>query len=88
MREDGKISAGQLFTLAFLSRIIIMITVDSRLSGGQDLLDLTFSALWYLGLNLVLILPVWLLHRRYPKLDILEVSCYSLGKWGKGAAVL
>lgn len=88
MRQDGKISAGQLFTLAFLTRVIIMLTVDSRVAGGKNLQDLALSALCYLGLNLVLILPVWFLHRRYPELDILKASGYAFGRAGAGVAVL
>ncbi len=88
MRQDGKISAGQLFTLAFLTRVIIMLTVDSRTAGGKNLQDLSLSALCYLGLNLVLILPVWFLHRRYPQLDILEASGYAFGKAGGVVAIL
>lgn len=88
MNQTGKISAGQLFTLAFLTRVIMMLTVDSRVAGGKNLQDLTLSALCYLGLNLVLILPAWFLHRRYPELDLLEISGYAFGKAGGLIALL
>ena len=88
MRQDGKISAGQLLMLAFLTRIIIMISVDSQLAGGKNLLDLSLSAVCYLGLNLVLILPAWMLHKRYPELDLLDAASYGLGKAGQITALL
>ena len=80
MRRKGCISAGQLFTLAFLTRLIMMVTVDSRLAGGGSLLDLCLSAVLYLGLNLLFILPAWLLHRRWPELDVIQIAGYGLGR--------
>ncbi len=88
MSRDGKISAGQLFMLTFMTRLIIMLTVNARLTGGKNLLDLSISAVAYMALNLLLIIPAWILRRRYPNMDVLDAAEYGLGKWGKGIAAL
>lgn len=88
MRETGKISANQLFTIAFLMRIVIAITIDSRLVGGNNLLDLAVSGVLFLVLNLILILPTWFLHKKYPDLDIIDAAQFGLGKLGIAVAIV
>ena len=82
IREKNFISALQLFTALFICRLIIMLTINAQLAGGGCFIDNTVSALIACLLNFILIIPLWLLYRRRPTLDLLDESFYLLGKFG------
>lgn len=78
--KETKIGAGQLCAIAFLSRPIIMLTLNAAVLGGDAVLDNALSAVLILILGLLSAVPVFLLFARYPDLDILKLS---RGIWGR-----
>lgn len=82
VKQQHFISAGQLFSLLFIGRIIIVLTINAQLAGGDSILDNTVSAVFALALNFVLIIPLWLLYRRRPALNVLDSSYFLFGKIG------
>lgn len=82
MQKQYSISAGQLFSILFVNRCVIMLTYNTLLGGGENMMDNILSALLALGLNFILILPLYFLHRRNPKENVLESSERLLGKPG------
>lgn len=81
-REQHNISAGQLFSILFINRSVIILTYNTLLGGGENMMDNILSALLALGLDFVLILPLYFLHRRHPRENILDNSACLLGKVG------
>ena len=82
MQKRYCISAGQLFAILFVNRSVIMLTHNTLLGGGENMMDNILSALLALGLNFVLILPLYFLHRRNPQENILDSGERLVGKPG------
>ena len=82
MQKQYRISAGQLFSILFVNRSVIMLTHNTLLGGGENMVDNILSALLALVLNFVLILPLYFLHRRNPQENVLETGERLVGKPG------
>ncbi len=82
MRDTGKISAQQLFAMLIVLRIVIMMTADTVLLGGENLIDNVLSCAIALGMNGVLILPLYALNRRGRGTNLLEKSYGLFGRMG------
>lgn len=81
-QERHCISAGQLFSILFINRSVIMLTYNTLLGGGENMMDNILSALLALGLSFVMVLPIYLLHHRNPQENVLESGGRLLGKPG------
>lgn len=73
------ITAGQLFSLLFVARAVIMITINTVLAGGGRMVDNLVSCAASLVLSFVFIVPIWLLQRRDRSKNVLE-HAYSISK--------
>lgn len=82
MERRERIGAGQLCCVAFMSRPIVMLTLNSAVLGGEAVLDNTLSAALVLILGLLSAVPVFLLFRRYPTLNIIDTGYSVLGRAG------
>ena len=82
MQKQYRISAGQLFSILFVNQSVIMLTHNTLLGGGENMVDNILSALLALVLNFVLILPLYFLHRRNPQENVLETGERLVGKPG------
>lgn len=82
-KSKGKISAAQFFIMLFVSRIVITITMNSQTLGGDNLLDNVVSCGLSMLLGFLIALPLWLLHRRHPGLNVNEVARLDIGRAGK-----
>lgn len=71
MHNDTTISSGQLTCLLLVSSATVFLTMNSALLGGRDLTDNLFSCLFAMLTGFLLLLPVFLLRRQYPKSDLL-----------------
>ncbi|WP_195985238.1 GerAB/ArcD/ProY family transporter [Clostridium sp. D33t1_170424_F3] len=76
------ISAGQLFSILFVNRSVIMLTFNTLLGGGSNLLDNILSAVLALGINFIAIIPLYFLYRRNRTENVLDLSEKLLGKPG------
>ena len=74
LRRATTISSGQLFTMLTVFRLVIMLTEDSLLLGGRNLIDNIVSCGIALAMNFVLVLPVYFLNKQGPGSNILEKS--------------
>ena len=74
LRRATMISSGQLFTMLTVFRLVIMLTEDSLLLGGRNLIDNIVSCGIALAMNFVLVLPVYFLNKQGPGSNILEKS--------------
>lgn len=83
-----KISAAQFFVMLFVSRIVVTIGLNSRYLGGENMLEAILSYLLAMLLGLLLSLPVWALHRRYPEQNVGDAAQEALGKAGKAVPAL
>ena len=71
LRRATTISSGQLFTMLTVFRLVIMLTEDSLLLGGRNLIDNIVSCGIALAMNFVLVLPVYFLNKQGPGSNIL-----------------
>lgn len=82
IKQKHFISAAQLFSTLFIGRLIIILTTNAQLAGGGNFIDNVFSSLLAMALNFILIIPIYLLHRRRPTLNIIDDSYFLFGKFG------
>ena len=84
MREARKntITAGQLFLTLFVARIVILLSTNTVLTGGESLQEFLPSCLGAYLINFILVLPLWFLHRVRPEQNLLEAARSLLGKAG------
>ena len=73
---------GQLYCIAFMSRPIVMLSLNSAVLGGNNAVDNTVSAGIGLLLSLISAIPVFWLCSRYPALNILDVASGAMGRVG------
>ncbi len=78
----GTIGAGQLFLTLFVARIVILLSLNTALTGGERLQELLPSCLGAYLLSFPLVLPVWLMRRGNPKDDPLRAARRILGRPG------
>lgn len=78
----GTIGAGQLFLTLFVARIVILLSLNTALTGGEKLQELLPSCLGAYLLSFLLILPVWLMRRGNPKDDPLRAARRLFGRAG------
>lgn len=74
MNNRGMITAGQLFVLLFISRVIVTVTYSPQLSSGDDMWSHLISALISFPLTLLMLVPVLLLRRQNASMSVLEFS--------------
>lgn len=86
MRE--RITAQQLFCILFVSRVVVFLGLNVRSLGGENFLEGISSYLLAMLLTTALLVPVWLLQRKFPGSSIAESSVQVLGRGGKAAAML
>ncbi len=86
--EKRSIMVWQLFVWLFLSRIIILFTVNAQTLGGENLLVLAVSSVLSMGVTFLLSLPALYLHARWPGKTICEVGQAAFGEAGAKATAL
>ena len=82
MSRKCLISAGQLFSLLLVSSLIIMVTTNSTWTGGGDFLDNIISCAIAFAVNFIAVIPLGLLYRRKPTMNILDHGYHLTGWFG------
>ena len=78
--QKTMIGSGQLFCTLFVSRAVFIITMNADRLGGDNLMDNIVSAWAIFLVNYLIVIPIWILYRRHPTLNILDLSYVRLGK--------
>lgn len=78
-----KISSAQFFVMMFVSRVVVTISLNARYLGGENMLDAIVSCVLAMVLGLVIALPIWWLHGRWPALSVGDAAQAAMGKAGK-----
>lgn len=78
-----RISSAQFFLMMFVSRVVVTIALNSRYLGGENMLEAIFSYGIAMAVGILLALPVWGLHRRYPDKTVGDAAQLALGRAGK-----
>lgn len=84
---SNQIRASQLYIILFISRSILLLTVNNVMSDGENLQDYIISTLLALTANFVFVIPVYFIMKKAPEKDIFQISADCFGKWGKVVSV-
>ena len=87
MKQESYISSRQFFAMLIVFRMVIMMTADTVLLGGENLADNILSCGIGFALNFVLILPLYFLNRRESGTNLLENSYDLFGSLGAAVAL-
>ena len=87
MKQESYISSRQFFAMLIVFRMVIMMTADTVLLGGENLADNILSCGIGFALNFVLILPLYFLNRRESGTNLLEKSYDLFGSLGAAVAL-
>ncbi len=88
MEAKQTVSAAQFFGMMLVVRSTLTISLSARWAAGEGLPQALLSYLLAMALGFGLALPVWELHRRYPRLPVGEAARRLLGRAGAGVALL
>ena len=72
MTGESKITSYQLFSILFLIDVTIVLTYSPKLSGSKDVWDFIISTVVYFVLSFILIIPTFLLYKKYPRINLFE----------------
>ena len=70
MTGESKITSYQLFSILFLIDVTIVLTYSPKLSGSKDVWDFIISTVVYFVLSFILIIPTFLLYKKYPRINL------------------
>ncbi len=71
MSQGNKVTSNQLFSVLFLINTTVLLTYSNKLSSSKGILDFVLSSLIFFVLNFILILPTYLLYKKYPRAELL-----------------
>lgn len=83
-----KISAGQFLVMMFVSRVVVTIALNARYLGGENMLEGIISYLLAMVLAMLIAVPVWKLHSKFPDKGIGEAACSVMGRAGYAVPIL
>lgn len=83
MERKTNISSAQFFLMMFVSRAVVTIALNAQYLGGENMLDSIAAYLLSMVLGFLIALPIWMLNRKYPYLNVGDVAKLALGKVGK-----
>lgn len=86
--EKHSITAAQFFVMMFVSRVVVTIALNSRYLGGENMLEGIISYVAAMLLAVIISLPVWFLHGRYPDFSIGRAAEKAMGRAGRIVSVL
>lgn len=87
-KAGHRISASQFFILLFVSQAIGAVGINAGYLGGENMLEAIVSYVLAMALGLLISLPVWLVHRRWPEQSVADAAQSAFGKAGKAVPVL
>ena len=88
MNRTKIISTWQVFSLLFISRMILFITDSPQMSGRENSLFSLVTMILYFFISLLFLFPLYLLFRDHRELNLLQLSDYAFGEAGKAVPIL
>ena len=88
MKYDCKISALQFFLMLFLSRIVVIFSLNAQTVGEGNFLDHILSSIFLVLILLLFAVPFYRLDRRFPNQSLPTIAQNIFGNTGKTVAVL
>ncbi len=82
MEKRPAISVGQLFSMLFISRMVVSMTYGTLLTGDSDIWDHLISAPICFLATFFLVFPVYKLFSMDKKMNLIDNLCESLGRFG------
>ena len=83
MERKTNISSALFFLMMFVSRVVVTIALNAQYLGGENMVDSIAAYLLSMVLGFFIALPIWILNRKYPYLNVGDVAKLALGKAGK-----
>lgn len=80
MKKNSVITVPQLFGMLFISRMIVNITYNPFMASKGDVIDHLISAVIAYLLTFLLVIPVYLLYRRRPGMNLVDNAYFLLKK--------
>lgn len=82
MEKRPCISVGQIFSMLFVSRMVVTMTYGTLLIGNSDIWDHLISAILSLSITFILILPIYKLYTLDTNMNIFDNLRDLMGKYG------
>ncbi len=82
MKKINKISVSQMFSMLFISRLVVETTYSSIMVKGDYIWDHILSAIVSFFLIFILVIPIYFLFKSDKSMDVLDNSYILLGKAG------
>ena len=82
MEKRPSISVGQIFSMLFISRMVVSMTYGTLLIGDSDIWDHLISAPISFLLTFLLVYPVYRLFLMDKKMNVMDNAYSLMGKWG------
>lgn len=80
MPKKPTISVGQLFSMLFVSRIVVVMTYGTLLTGDSDIWDHLVAVPFSLGVTLIIIVPIYILFFMDKKMSVIDNIADLTGK--------
>lgn len=87
MVTKGKISAFQFYVMLFLSRTLTTVTYISSYTKNVRLSDMLVQPIFRISLGIIIMIPIYLLHKKYSDKNLLDVARERSPKLSKGISV-
>ena len=88
MEKRPSISVGQIFSMLFISRMIVNMTYNPLLTGGENMWDHILSAAISFVLVFVMVIPVYKMCNMKGGIDVANASYAILGKIGAVVCII
>ena len=82
MEKRPSISVGQIFSMLFISRMVVSMTYGTLLIGDSDIWDHLISAPISFLLTFLLVYPVYRLFLMDEKMNVIDNAYSLMGRWG------
>ena len=81
MEKRPSISVGQIFSMLFISRMVVSMTYGTLLIGDSDIWDHLISAPISFLLTFLLVYPVYRLFLMDKKMNVMDNASHFMGRW-------
>ena len=81
MTKTNKITAGQLFCMLFISRMVVNVTYSPYMAASGEMLDQVVSACLSIVFMTLIAIPIYVLHKRRPSDTLVDQACALTGRF-------
>lgn len=88
MKKKNTISAGQFFCMLYVSHVINILTNTPGIQSTENMQNILFSTPLSLLVEIFMVIPILLLHRRQRDMNLIDMTRYHIGKWAAAAVAV